>query len=65
MRPRGSSYRGDNGECTRTRIRCHFWLAALLHQGALCEPSRYHHRCRRRFEGHNFFFKTVPDIGHP
>ncbi len=32
-------HHGDNGERTRTRIRCRFWLVALLYQGALHGPS--------------------------
>ncbi len=36
-----------------TRVRCRFWLVALLHRGALLGPSRRH----RHFEG-RFFLKN-------
>ncbi len=74
VRPKGSGYRGNDGERARTCIRRHFWLATLLHRVALLRTlRRRHRRCgcrccgcrRRRFEGHNFFLKTVSDIGHP
>ncbi len=57
-RLRGSGYRGDNGKCTKRRIRRHFWLAALLHRRAL---HRYSPCCCHRFEG-RFFLKN--SAGH-